>query len=62
MPLFRFGLQLSVRSLLTTQDSINCVCLCAGVDDIQLRTQALEILAMVLDVHFVGQRLVHEVS
>jgi hypothetical protein len=54
-------LQLSLRSVLTTSESVNCLALCAGIDNVQVKTQALEVLAMVLDVHYVGQRLVHEV-
>jgi hypothetical protein len=52
--------QLSLRSVLTTSESVNCLVLCAGIDSVQVKTQALEVIAMVLDVHYVGQRLVHE--
>jgi hypothetical protein len=49
---------MSLRSVLTTSDSVNCVALSLCFDSLKVRQLALEVLATVLDVHFIGQRLV----
>jgi len=53
-------LGLSLRSVLTTTDSVNCIVLCLGLENVKVRALALDNIAMVLDVNYVGLRLVHE--
>ncbi|KAL6065502.1 Receptor-like protein kinase 2 [Balamuthia mandrillaris] len=56
----RHLLNVSLRSVLTTTDSVCCVALCLYIPSVPVRDVALDILSFIMEVHFIGHQLVLE--